>query len=600
MSTFNVGNLFGGIFQGFTNPLRSLNPSNYNPEQMNPGPSNYASLTNLFLQKYNDVEYAVDLYLDNSNNLGSTSEASRHRINPAAVINLTIEEMLTNWVTEGSITFLYLPDDAPAAQEATYAQRSITPLVGRNESDDVLKTYQFRADGFDVLRFSVIPKLKPTRDGGPDVAIANNDPNWMLSYLFSIYNVEDVNDVPQIQGPASEYMKCLKLSFRDLRAQILKTTNLEYSTSFSPEGESENGLANSYFPQKTLSTGTILYELFTKALENPTHGGDLTLSPIDKSDFEPGDSKIFYTSPAQWSAEDDINYVYGQHVSSQVVGRKNVRDISILHTKRSGTGTYISDIALTPVSKFFEDVGTSRDAPGKNQIEHFFTTSHTNENTATGKIWMAPLSQASDRDLKTAKYGQIFSYSYVDISPEMNSQILCNTPVYSVDIGRRAFQATFEGNTVKDMRDAIAESYIKKLYRGSGNTEDLFLPTLHQQKQNTNMFPTFSLNGDLDPNGLGEIIRQKNGISQLLYTGLFQNACICFTTFGLTLRQPGKFIAIDKLNKADPTDYNSKLYGQWFIIKVVHGFEAGAYMNAIYAVKVHRYKAKEFNFSRTI
>lgn len=592
MNTFNVGDFFSNIFGG-------LNPTTYTSERMSSSTSSYASTSNLFIQKYNDVEYLVDCYLDSSNQLGSSS-SHKHHINPAAIISLSIEETLTNWITEGSLTFLYSPDDAPAKQQTVSAQGTSTTLLGRPETEDVLKSYQFRGDGFDTLRFSIIPKLKPSSGSESPVTISGNDPNWMLSYLFSVYNVEDVNDVPQLKGPGSEYMKCLKLSFRDLRYQILKTTNLEYSTSLSPEGESDNGLSNGYFPQKTLSTGTILYELFTKGLEKSTHGGNLILSPVDKSDFEQGDSKIFYTSPAQWSVADDIDYVYGQHVSSTKVGTKETRDISILGTKRSSTGTYIGELTLTPVSKFFEDVGTSSDAPGKNQIEHFFTTSHTAEESQAGKMWMAPLGRSLDRDLKTAKYGQIISYSYVDMSPEMNADLLRSTPVYSVDIGRRAFQAKFEGNTVKDMRDAISETYIKKLYRGAGDTKDLFLPTLHQQKENTNMFPTFSLNGELDPNGYGELTRQKNGITQLLYTGLFQNACVCFTTFGLTIRQPGKFIAIDKLNKAKQSDYNNKLFGQWLVIKVVHGFEAGAYMNAIYAVKVHRHKPKELTFPNTI
>jgi len=59
---------------------------------------------------------------------------------------------------------------------------------------------------------------------------------------------------------------------------------------------------------------------------------------------------------------------------------------------------------------------------------------------------------------------------------------------------------------------------------------------------------------------------------------------------GLTLRQSGTFIGIDKVDGAEMNDYNDKLYGQWFVVKVDHTFEAGLYHNTIYAVKLHRHQ----------
>lgn len=81
---------------------------------------------------------------------------------------------------------------------------------------------------------------------------------------------------------------------------------------------------------------------------------------------------------------------------------------------------------------------------------------------------------------------------------------------------------------------------------------------------------------------------------------MFQNACICFKTYGLTLRESGTFIGIDKTEGCADNDYNNKLYGQWFVVKVDHLFEAGAYMNVIYAVKLHRHDTKKFAFDSLI
>ena len=563
-----------------------------------PSPSTYSG-SKRFQQRYNDLLYNIDLYLDNSNQLASASEANRYYINPAAVLNLTIDSALTNWVTEGSITFMYLPDDATGKQHDLYGQGSSSYVQGAKENNELLKSYQFRADGFDVLRIALYPMSSPTdknaNELGDTLEIAPEDPKWTLSHLFSVYEVQDVNDIPGIKGPLASYMKCIKLFFRDLRYQILQTTNIEYSTSLSPDGSSDTGLANGYAPQKTLQTGSILKEILIKVLGDSTNGGDPSFEPVT-SDWEPGASEIFYTSPAQWSAMDDVNYVLGQHVSSTDLA-DGIKDVSLLYTKRSNTKTFIDDLCLGPISKFFE-TALEGDKPGVDQIEHFFVTSHTDSKNQANKKYMSPFSDGTDRDLKTFKYGQIISYSFVDMSPEINSALFTSTPVYSVDIGKRIFEAKFTNNTPEAAREAIGNSYITKVFNEGGSPTQLFLPTIHQQKKSRNMFPAFSLNGEqLEQSA---ITRQKNGISQLLYTGLFQNACICFTTFGLTHREPGKFIAIDKADKAEDTDYNNKVFGQWFILRVVHSFEAGAYMNAIYAIKLHRVKQAELTFPNTI
>jgi hypothetical protein len=108
------------------------------------------------------------------------------------------------------------------------------------------------------------------------------------------------------------------------------------------------------------------------------------------------------------------------------------------------------------------------------------------------------------------------------------------------------------------------------------------------------VFPVFSLNSD------NKIVRQKKGVLDLLYTGLFQNACICFKTLGLTLRRAGTFIGIDKAAGCSDTDYNNKVFGQYFVVRVDHVFEAGAYVNNIYAIKIHRYRTSDTKFDDMI
>lgn len=550
-------------------------------------------------QKYNEIYHDVDLYLDNSGNFDAPR---RYFINPAAVLGLHMSDTVNDWVVDGHLTFMYLPGGVEGLVKAKTGSASETPIDGVTkaaaENADALESYLFRGDGFDLLRVMIMPKSVvsdgPVGKGG--LTITKNDTKWMLSYLFSIYDVEDVNEIPELQGITSTYMKCLRLKFHDVRYQMLQTTNLEYSSALPKSSKFvPNFQSDIAYGSGVLHTGNMLKDIFNEALANPLLGGCNEFEIKDSDPWDKGKSELFYTSPAQYSAADDISYVYSHHVSEKKLEggvEADYYDMCVLHTDRAEKFGLLEKIALTPMSEFFEKAG--KDKPGDLQKEHFFVTSNTEEKTATS-FYRAPIGgEGKNIDLKTSKYGQIMSYSFVDMSAAINSNMFCSTPVYSVDIGNREFNTEFRGNDIISARRMIANSYISKLFKAGTDNEKLFLPTIHKNKGDINIFPTFSLNGT------NPTVRQKNGLHQLLYTGVFQNACICFKVYGLTFRESGTFIGIDKSEGCADNDYNNKLYGQWFVVKVDHIFEAGAYVNLIYAVKVHRYKEQETKFEGTL
>ena len=550
-------------------------------------------------QRYNDLLHKVELYLDNSGTLDGADPATRHSINPSAVLNLSISNTINDWIVDGSLTFMYIPEDSAADLAATGGQNQPTAVTGAMANGQLLKSYQFRGDGFDVLRVMISPITKNTT-GDPDaMVIDENDPKWYLTYMFSVYDTEDINDIPEMGGNVASYIKCLKLYFRDIRYQILKTTNIEYSTANSPQATfdiSFDSVDASHQTGGVLKTGTAIYEILWQTLRDPANGGNAELmAPPGADQWDEGAGSLFYTSPAESSAADDVNYLLDNHVSTKQLDgstASNPKDLCLLCTQKSKTATCIEEFALTPISDFFKKAGSAADAPGELQKEHFFVTSLTNSGGVLN-TFRAPMGTSSDRDLKTAKYGQILSFAFVDMAAEANSALFISAPVYSVDIGNRIFNVEFQGNDVKTARTAIAQTYISQLYK-QGEGDKLFLPTIHKTKKSVNVFPKFSLNGD------NKIARQKRGLLDLIYTGLFQNACVCFKTLGLTMREPGMFIGIDKTDGCEDNDYNNKLYGQWFVVKVDHVFEAGSYVNMIYAIKIHRFKTPTTTFKDTI
>lgn len=602
MSAFDINTTGISLTEGFVSDPKAFEPSNQQgfSQGINPAPQSPATIfdsNNYTDYKYNQQEYEIEIYLDNTGDFDQMStNPKRYFLNPSAILGLNISETATDWVTNGTLSFMYLPEGSPV--DTKTGQEQNTNIAGAIQNGQVLNSYQFRGDGFDLLRVMIAPKSVPTDNASstsPSLEANKSNPNWTLSYVFSIYEVEDVNDIPAVKGPAAPYMKCLKLYFHDVRYQMLRTTNLEYSTA-----------NNSDNPQdRSMLTSKALAEVFNKALADPAQGGCLEFTIDETSqDWNVGSSRLFYTSPAQSSAYDDVKYIYSHHVSDKelkVPTGTKLKDLCLLHTKRASTHKLIQNIALTSLSDLFLKAGKESRSPGELQKEHFVVTGHTEYEKDTGRLlYRAPMGgNGTDVDFKSYKYGQIISYSYVDMSPDFNSSDFTTAPVYSVDIGRRVFNIEFKGNEVTTAKTAIAETYISELYKQQGiPNENLFLPTIHKTKKNLNVFPRFSLNGQ--DNEDGRLLRQKNTLHQLLYSGIFANACVCFKVLGLTLRQAGTFIGIDRTEGCEDNDYNNKLYGQWFVVKVDHLFEAGAYMNIIYAVKIHRFADQKEKFGGLI
>jgi hypothetical protein len=548
-----------------------------------------------FEQKYNELFHKVQLYLDNSGTLNGGDD-NRFTINPAAVLNLNISDTVNDWVVDGSILFMYLPEDSDISLKKT-GQTSKTAIEGAKDNGQVLKSYQFRGDGFDLLRVKIVPKAT-SGDGTNTLQIGEDDPKWALSYVFSVYDVEDVSNVPGLNGYLSTYMKCMKLYIRDIRYHLLKTINLEYSTTNSSEAVFDPKYDSVDATKQTggvLKTGTAMLDVLNEAISNSSTG-TIDFLQYDDEDWDTGSTEIFYTSPAEYSALDDFEYLYAHHLSENTLDGSDSHDLCLLHTKKAEDIGYVEPICLTPIKQLFEKAGSGSTSPGELQVEHFFVTDQTDYIPQTeggaGAIYgyKAPIGgNSSTVDIKTAKYGQILAYSFVDMSAEINNTLFTTTPVYSVNINERKFKIEFEGNEVTTARKAIANTYINQLYK-EGSSDKLFLPTIHQTKEKENIFPVFSLHGD------NEYVRQKKGIGNLIYTGLFQNACICFKVLGLTIRESGTFIGVDRTDGSPDNDYSNKVFGQYFVVKVDHIFEAGGYTNVIWAIKLHRFKESSVSF----
>jgi hypothetical protein len=582
----------------FTKSFESINPL----ESFSVGVQPEAS----HITKLNQTKHEFEIYLDNNS---KNADSSIYPINPNSIVNLIIEDTMSDWVTRGTLTFLYNPEFGGKLNinPATGQRADVTDgLVNVRETPG----YMFRCDGNDFLRI----RIKPFVSADYNDALKITDPvHWTISHLFSIYDMEDIDLPPGAQNQASSVIKCIKLYFWDSWYQKMISNVMEYSTALSPEANIEADIAEGkYSNPGTIFTGQAIKEIIELSLQEKStqegYTGSTVVDPFLKFNYEPtkddnwdeGKTKIFYTAPADATAYESLTYLLKRHVSS--VGTNELYDFCVLSKEKGPTETDFGQFKLEPMSSIFQKAGNALKSPGKFQIEHFFLQSYTNTDVlenkeVPSKNYRGPIGDGSSDtvDLQTQKYGIITSYRFVDIAPHTNTFDFTNKPVYSVDFKNRTFNVEFQKNSVKSARDFMAKQYISGVYKNDrASLEDLFLINLDTDKTNRDVHPQFSLHGD-DPD-----IRQHTGLTKLLKTGIFLNTAINFRTLGLTSRQAGRFIAIDKTQGVDPGDFPDKFYGQWFIINIKHIIESEIYYNDITAIKIHRFNKPETQLNNTI
>jgi len=520
--------------------------------------------------KFNEQDYSVEIFLDNGAN---NSMSRKYPINTNSIVNLNIEDTLSDWVTRGTMTIFYSFDTLE--NKPTNVSSSFTRL-------GTLPNFLFRNDGNDTLNIRIFPDL--TKIGLPV-----DRKHWELLYKFSIYDTEDIDLPPGAQNAASANTKAKKLYFWDYWYFKMITNTLQYSTALSPlvsRGQSQF-LTDS---ERSIPTGLAMKEIIEEALSNEGIPYIATGLVGGNGDWEDGASKIFYTAPATNTAYDTLMYLYSRHVSSKS-GGSNVNDFSILAKERGPKENDLGYFSLKPVSTYFSKAGKS--SPGEYQIERFFVQSYSDKAVINARVVPKSGSQNLQVDLKLGSYSGISNYRFVDISAFTNATSFRTSPVHSFDFKNRTYNVEFNTNSVTTARNLMVQNYISGVTTG-GNSNNLLLLTLDENKKDKNIMPVFSLYGE------DSILRQADGLQKLLKTGLFQNTCINFRVLGSTNRKSGRFIAIDREEGVEDNNFNNKFYGQWFIVNIRHIFEAGMYYNDITAIKIHRFKPADSSFVGTI
>jgi len=544
-------------------------------------------VSQVYAQNTYDVQYHLLRATDVDQSV-ETKGVYVQSLSPASIINFTIQETLANWVTSATMIVQYTP----------------------TANEDFLVN-----DGKDLLYVRILPIFPGGTNPNADMK------QWKLEYTFSIHDIVDYSFPAGMEAiPTNVGARVQKLSLVDYRFHKLKTNDLLYSSGLNPDGLSTTDLKR--------PTGIIIQDILKLS-------GLARAIPTDTTLWDKGNN-FFYTSPVGSTAEEDLMYVLNHHSSQSkttvsfstsdnldLISKtgalapdlnvdiydfcllKCMRDSDMSYTINTTNLTpgvsgqpqdlYIGQMSLLPISNYFKGAGNTADAPGIKQTEHFFISSNS-EVDSQGKgnfqPYRSPVSKNVDynKDVKIVGYSEIIHYTSIDIPSEVNEELFKSRMVNYVNTSTGSFNIEVLPHRIETARKYIGQQYINNLYKSGGaKPEDYFLIEIDKNKKTlSNTDPTFSLYGDSDQTA----IRQTEGIHHLLKLGIFLNTGINFRAKGLSIRQAGVFIGIDKPSGLQQST-DDKLLGQYFVIDVKHVFEGEAYYNDITAVKIHRFNVKK-------
>jgi len=449
----------------------------------------------------------------------------------------------------------------------------ITPPENKSSSfsndtnQDSFTGYRFRGDCRDFLFLDIMPDVKGK---GSSVAQGNFDEAdkkvFNLRFVFSIYNTEDT------LGESSD-LKYKKLYFHDVSYQILNEKDVYFATADLIKNDQIILLNNQ---DRGVQTGIAIKELLKKCFPESENYS------IKFSEFwDQGGSSIFYSSPAQSKAIDDLQYLMDFHVSTS----ESNYDSCFLRKER-----FTDEWKLLSYSDLFKQAYESSSAltsqgldglGGKEMAEVFFLGFPTDTSSKSDVQSRVP-------DLRSNLFtfnnsSVIDQYEFTNIAGMDVQSDLVSHPVHSHNFATNTFRIDISNNSINTAQEVYFKNYVQTMKGQQGNpSTNLTLNKYREQQKNIKN--VFSVSSE------SQTQRYSFGRNEILKSALYLNNCIKFKTKGNTSRQAGKFISIQRQNPIPDNHFDDKRLGIYLVLKCQHLFTDTSYENEIIAVKTYNFK----------
>jgi len=461
-----------------------------------------------------------------------------------SIISLQIEDSLFDPFDKGQIIF----KDNQFALERNSTQ------------ENAFNGINFRGDGKDLYHLDMLPVEK-------EEELLDDDFYNVFGYskTFSVYDVENLLDDP------NNIIK--KLSFYDYDKQLLLDKTIFFSTSKIGKVEELKNLIFLNNQERGSLTGIALRDI----LKNGMNVDDDTLI-FDKDDegnyvdFEDGKSFMFYTSPPNNKAYEDLLYFCDNHVSDSTGG-----DFSFLK-KNNYNGKY----GLQSLSEIYkQNYREGQDEPGSLFFEKIIISN-------SGEFNDDPIGS----DLKTPKNSPSFgekssaiNYNFFNINTVLNVENVNSKIVHSYNHDNKSFQFDVEKGNIENAKDSFNFLYVAGKVKGKDKSPFSSFLINNTKKLNLNYENVYSLYGQ------NENVRLNKGLNKLLKNNFLTNIGVEIYIKGQVFRKSGTFFALERAENYVENDFDNKLLGSYLILKVEHILDdKNKYYNKLVGVKTHFYR----------
>lgn len=502
-----------------------------------------------FVTRIGDQYFYIEIWM--YNNLQKFNPIP---INFFMVENLTLNKSLNNWYTSGSIV---LKNDLEILERG-----ALSVKLYKEKSDQIEAPFFFRNDAKNKIYLKILPIQNPA---DPDTFVYYQD-LWEISHEFVVYETKDVD-------AASTGEKMKMFSFVDERYQIFLERNVEWSTAIHAKGETDQ--------EKSMMTSLAIQSLIRtaasetsdprspaiqvgssdgpKGIKNP----NLPMYLFDYNDWDIGseDSNVLYTSPANSSVLDDLDYLMGN------IKANDGTPVFLMLDDYDREGGKLWH--LVPLSKIFKDAK-------KNQTERLIIEDGVDMSSSAPYLNRAPMVDGDRNNFHSAVASRILHYEYIPMECSDNMSFV-NSPVHYYDFSKNEFNIEVKGNTAKEFVGNFKQKIKGSLF--SLDRSDQILLNINKTKQKGLSVSNKHVTRRFFPKNMSFVNMVRDFV--------LLNQTIRFVSKGLTMRKPGNFVFIDRLlSNSDINPFDDKVLGQWLLVSVEHQFTKEDYVNNVIATKV--------------
>ena len=425
---------------------------------------------------------------------------------------------------------------------------------------NVLNGYNFRGDGRDFLFIEIIPIENENNPYG----VMTEDYNKVFGYRNLFVCIDDNTNIEN-----GEEIKTFNLI--DFDEKILQERKSFFSSSNLIETDKPiTQLSNK---EREIETGKCIKRLLKDTLLAKSDDQIVETVNNETPNFEDGLSKIFYTSPANNTALDDLFYLFKKHVSNN-----SVNDFSLLK-KENFTNKY----TLLGINNLFNNAYNSNDSAGLYNLEKIVITGSSDSESLIENSKKTPLTIAS-----FGEFSQVKNIKFFNTDSLINSENLVTKALHSYNFDEKEFNIEKRDTDIVNVREVFDKNYVDNM---KGEKNEPFPNFLINQSKSINL----SFENDYSLYGENKEMRIGEGLNSLLKSSLVSNLAIEVTLKGQLFRKTGRFISLDREGRYVDNLFDDKFLGIYFIVDVQHTFLGDdGYENKIIAVKTYIYKDPKF------